>query len=135
MPAGKALVTLAACAAVMLTGCATSSWEDIGSAWLSADGRTLTVRLLLAAPSPDAKPCERVTDTEVNEFPSKIVIGIQVEKDCPRPWPWEEQVASLLISRPSPVELQLRKPLAGRSVVNNTSGRHVRIYPEKRTSE
>ncbi|MEU6723094.1 hypothetical protein ABZ917_05190 [Nonomuraea wenchangensis] len=40
MPTGKAFLVLV-CAALTLSGCATSSWHGIGSAKLSADERTL----------------------------------------------------------------------------------------------
>ncbi|MEV4378946.1 hypothetical protein [Streptosporangium sp. NPDC049644] len=133
MSTGKAFLTLA-CAALMLTGCATSSWENIGGAKLSADERTLTVELILDAPSRFEKPCERVKDTEINESSSQVVIGIQVEKDCPRQWPWEEPVFTNLVGHPYPVKFKLERPLAGRTVVNNTNGHRVRIYPEEGTS-
>ncbi|MEW1841497.1 hypothetical protein AB0392_26455 [Nonomuraea angiospora] len=133
MPIGKAFLVLV-CVALTLSGCATSSWQDVGGAKLSADERTLTVDLLFGAPEGSAKLCERVTDTELNESPSQVVIGILVEKDCPRQWPWEEPVYSNLVGYRHPVTFTLKRSLAGRTVINNTDGQRVRIYPEESKS-
>ncbi|MET7330463.1 hypothetical protein [Nonomuraea sp. NPDC005650] len=133
MPVGKAFLLLV-CAVLMLSGCATSSWEDIGGATLSADERTLTVDLLFGAPEGSPKLCERVTGTEVDESSSQVVIGILVEEDCPRQWPWEEPVFSNLVGYRHPVKFTLKRSLAGRTVINNTDGQRVRIYPEESKS-
>src|SRR5687767_6606444 len=133
MPISKAFLVLV-CASLTLSGCATSSWHDIGGAKLSADERTLTVDLVFGAPAGSPRLCQRVTDTELDESPSRIVIGILVEKDCPRPWPWEEPVYSNLIGYQHPVKFTLKRSLAGRTVINNTDGQRVRIYPEESKS-
>ncbi|MFI7424110.1 hypothetical protein [Nonomuraea sp. NPDC049684] len=128
MHLGKAFLILV-CAALTLSGCATSSWHEIGIAYLSADERTLTVDLTFGAPEGSPQLCERVTDTELDESSAQVVIGILVEKDCPRPWPWEEPVYSNLIGYSHPVTFRLKRSLAGRIVIDNTDGRCVRIYP------
>jgi hypothetical protein len=129
MPIGKSFLVLA-CAALTLSGCATSSWEDIGSAKLSADERTLTVNLMFGAPNGSPELCESVTDTELDESSSQVVIGALVQEDCPQQWPWEEPVYSNLIDYQHPVKFTLKRPLAGRTVINNTDGQRVRILPE-----
>ncbi|MEU4515611.1 hypothetical protein AB0G05_39475 [Nonomuraea wenchangensis] len=128
MPPGKALLVLV-CAALTLSGCATSSWHDIGSAKLSADERTLTVDLIFGAPEGSPRLCERVTDTELDESSAQVVIGILVEKDCPQEWPWEDPVFTNLIGYRHPVKFTLKRALAGRTVINNTDGQRVRISP------
>jgi hypothetical protein len=133
MPPGKAFLILV-CAALTLSGCATSSWHGIGRAKLSADERTLTVDLMFGAPAGSPKLCERVTDTELDESSSQVVIGILVEKDCPRQWPWEEPVYTNLVGYLHPVKFTLKRSLAGRTVINNTDGQPVRIYPEESKS-
>ncbi|MGW4412932.1 hypothetical protein ACWEJ6_53835 [Nonomuraea sp. NPDC004702] len=130
MPPGKAFITLV-CATLTLSDCATSSWEDIGGANLSADERTLTVNLIFGAPEGSPRLCERVTSTELDESSSQVVIGILVEKDCPQRWPWEEPVLTNLIGYPHPVKFTLRRSLADRAVINNTDGRRVQIYPQE----
>lgn len=129
MPVGKSFLVLV-CAALALSGCATSSWEGIGSAKLSADERTLTVNLMFGAPEGSPELCERVTDTQLDESSSQVVIGALVAKDCPQQWPWEEPVVSNLVGYLHPVKFTLKRPLAGRTVINNTDGHRVRIYPE-----
>ncbi|MGW2153214.1 hypothetical protein [Nonomuraea sp. NPDC001699] len=133
MPPGKAFLILM-CAASTLSGCATSSWQGIGSAKLSVDERTLTVDVIFGAPDGSPQLCDRVTDTELDESSSQVVIGILVEEDCPRQWPWEEPVYSNLVAYLHPVKFTLKRPLAGRTVINNTDGKHVRIYPGERKS-
>ncbi|NUP81469.1 MAG: hypothetical protein HOV96_28415 [Nonomuraea sp.] len=130
MPPGKAFLVLV-CVALTLSGCATSSWEDIGSANLSADERTLTVNLMFGAPEGSPRLCERVTNTELDESSSQVVIGILVEKDCPKQWPWEEPVYNNLAGYPHPVKFTLKRSLAGRTVIDNTDGQRVQIYPGK----
>ncbi|MGA5763419.1 hypothetical protein [Nonomuraea bangladeshensis] len=130
MPPGKAFLVLV-CAALTLSGCATSSWEGIGSAKLSADERTLTVDLIFGAPEGSSRLCERVTDTELDESSSQVAIGVLVEKDCPRQWPWEEPVFTNLVGYRHPVKFTLKRSLAGRTVINSTDGQRVWIYPEE----
>lgn len=97
---------------------------------MSADERTLTVDLMFGAPVGFPKLRERVTDTELDESSAEVVIGILVEEDCPRQWPWEEPVYSNLVGYLHPVEFTLKQPPAGRTVINNTDGQPARIYPE-----
>ncbi|MGW5156259.1 hypothetical protein ACWEPN_12345 [Nonomuraea wenchangensis] len=130
---GKAFLVLV-CAALTLSGCATSSWQGIESAKLSADERTLTVDLIFGAPEGSPTLCERVTDTELDEASSQVVIGILVEKDCPRQWPWEEPVYTNMVGYRHPVKFTLKRSLAGRTVINNTDGRRVWIYLEESKS-
>lgn len=134
MPPGKAFLVLV-CVALTLSGCATSSWEDIGSANLSADERTLTVNLMFGAPEGSPRLCERVTNTELDESSSQVVIGILVEKDCPKQWPWEEPVYNNLVGYLHPVKFTLKRSLAGRTVIDNTDGQRVQIYPGKSKPE
>ncbi|MFF0769974.1 hypothetical protein ACFYUK_13875 [Nonomuraea wenchangensis] len=75
-----------------------------------------------------------MTDTELDEASSQVVIGILVEKDCPRQWPWEEPAYTTMVGYRHPVKFTLKRSLAGRTVINNTDGRRVWIYLEESKS-
>ncbi|WP_329428911.1 hypothetical protein OG339_06790 [Streptosporangium sp. NBC_01495] len=77
----------------------------------------MTVELTFGESDETGRPCERVTDTEVTESPSRVVIGVEVDASCRRSWPWEEELTNL-VGRAHYVRLKLEKPLGGRTVVN-----------------
>ncbi|HEX4818496.1 MAG TPA: hypothetical protein VFV66_37640 [Nonomuraea sp.] len=115
-----------ACVALATVGCGASAWQDIRIATLSPDGKKLTVKLVFGAPDATGRPCERVTDTEVTETPSRVVIGVEVDASCRRSWPWEEAFTNM-VGRAHLVQFPLKEPLGERTVVNNTSVEPVTI--------
>ncbi|MEU6726555.1 hypothetical protein ABZ917_22880 [Nonomuraea wenchangensis] len=115
-----------ACSALVMAGCGASTWQDIRVATLSPDGKTLTVKLIFGAPDETGRPCERVTDTEVTESPSRVVIGVEVDDSCRRSWPWEEELTNM-VGRAHLVQLKLKEPLGERTVVNSSSDEPVTI--------
>ncbi|GAA2873700.1 hypothetical protein GCM10010517_34260 [Streptosporangium fragile] len=115
-------VLLTGLTTLALTACSGLQWQDINTATLSEDERTLTVELVLASPGDDDSQCERITDTEVSESPSQVIIGIQVGNSCPRPGK-----ATLAVGYVRFVKLKLRQPLSGRTVLDNTRHRRVEI--------
>ncbi|GAA3516030.1 hypothetical protein FHR32_007187 [Streptosporangium album] len=109
-------------AAMTLTACSGSQWQDINTATLSKDERTLTVEVLLATPEDNKLQCEKVTETEVNESSSQVIIGIQVSNNCP-----SSGNDTLAIGYVRFVKLKLRQPLSGRTVLDNTRHQRVKI--------
>ncbi|MFI6801842.1 hypothetical protein [Streptosporangium canum] len=109
-------------AAMTLTACGGPQWQDINTATLSKDERTLIVEVLVAIPEDAASQCEKVTDAEVNESPSQVIIGVEVSDDCPYTWGDTLSVGYVRF-----VKLKLKQPLGGRTVLDNTRHRHVRI--------
>lgn len=109
---------LVAAALLTMTACSQAQWQQIQVATLSPDERTLTVEVSFGTPETRPRECERVTDTEVRESPSQVIIGVQVHNTCSSPWPWEGDTLSIAYVRR--VSLQLRQPLAERTVLNNT---------------
>lgn len=122
----RSLVLALTCAALVMTGCGASTWQDIHFATLSPDDRTLTVTLTFGAPDESGRTCERVTDTEVTESPSRVVIGVEVDDSCRRSWPWEEGLTNM-VGRAHLVQLKLKEPLGERIVVNNLSDEPVEV--------
>ncbi|GAA3413774.1 hypothetical protein [Streptosporangium vulgare] len=119
-------ITLAS-AALALTACSAPHWEKIYFATLSADELTLTANVIFGKPDKDGTHCERVTGSEVFESSSKVIIKVQVsENSCPRPWPWEN-VATHSIGYLHPVQFKLKKPLAGRTVVDGTKHKKIQV--------
>ncbi len=114
------------CTVLVMAGCGASTWQDIRVATLSPDGRTLTVKLIFGGPDKTGRPCERVTDTEVTESPSRVVIGVEVDDSCRRSWPWEEEFTNM-VGRAHLVQLKLKEPLGERTVVNNSDDEPVTI--------
>ncbi|MEO3890478.1 hypothetical protein [Nonomuraea sp. B5E05] len=70
----------------------------------------MTVELIFGAPDETGRPCERVTDTEVAESPSRVVVGVEVDASCRRSWPWEQGLTNM-VGRAHFVQLQLAEPL------------------------
>ncbi|MEO3797766.1 hypothetical protein ABGB14_46860 [Nonomuraea sp. B10E15] len=89
----------------------------------------MTVELTFGAPDETGRPCERVTDTEVAESPSHVVVGVEVDASCRRSWPWEEEMSNM-VGRAHYVELKLTEPLGERTVVN-TSNEPVTVSQER----
>ncbi|MFJ2028978.1 hypothetical protein [Streptosporangium sp. NPDC087985] len=105
-----------------LTACGGPQWQDINTAALSKDERTLIVEVLLATPEDAASQCEKVTDTEIKESSSQVIIGIEVSNNCPHTWN-----DTLAIGYVRFVKLELRQPLSGRTVLDNTRHQRVKI--------
>ncbi|MEU6796677.1 hypothetical protein ABZ907_33715 [Nonomuraea wenchangensis] len=122
----RSLALALACSALVMAGCGASTWQDIRVATLSPDGKALTVKLIFGAPDETGRPCERVTDTEVAESPSRVVIGVEVDDSCRRSWPWEEELTNM-VGRAHLVQLKLKEPLGERTVVNSSSDEPVTI--------
>ncbi|GAA4188102.1 hypothetical protein GCM10022252_22810 [Streptosporangium oxazolinicum] len=116
-----------ASAALALTACSAPYWEKIYFTTLSADELTLTAKVIFGKPGKDGTHCERVTRAEVFESSSKVIIKVQVsESACPRPWPWEKVVTNS-IGYLYPVQFKLKKPLAGRTVVDGTRNKKIEV--------
>ncbi|MEV0423573.1 hypothetical protein [Streptosporangium canum] len=109
-------------AAMTLTACGGPQWRDINAATLSKDERTLIVEVLVAIPEDAASQCEKVTDAEVNESPSQVIIGVEVSDDCPYTWGDTLSVGYVRF-----VKLKLKQPLSGRTVLDSTRHQRVRI--------
>lgn len=113
--------------ALALTSCSTPYWEKIYFTTLSDDELTLTTNVIFGNPDKNSTPCERVTRAEISESSSKVIIRVQVsESACPQPWPWEK-VTTHSIGYLHPVQFRLKKPLAGRTVVDGTSRRAIGV--------
>jgi hypothetical protein len=127
--ARRAMLALACVAGTALgaAGCS-SSWE-IHRAQLSSDERTLTVQLVFGAPDSTGKFCERVTDTEVTESPSQVIVGVEVDASCRRSWPWEDEFTNL-VGHVYPVPFELKQPLGERTVIDNEGHQPVTIIRE-----
>ncbi|MFF3444141.1 hypothetical protein [Streptosporangium sp. NPDC002721] len=120
-----------ASATFTLTACGAPHWENIYFTTLSADELTLTANVIFGEPAADGTHCERVTRAEVSESSFKVIIRVQVsESACPHLWPWES-VTTHSIGYLHPVRFQLKKPLAGRTVVDGT--RHKKIGGKRST--
>ncbi|GAA3711241.1 hypothetical protein GCM10022224_090930 [Nonomuraea antimicrobica] len=111
-----------------LASCGGPEWQPINWATLSADGRTLTVELTFSRPA-DAVQCERVTNTEVEESPSRVVIGVQLEANCPAP-----AANTLMKGYARQVSLKLQQPLGARIVVDSARHQRVEINRPQRNS-
>ncbi|MER5620461.1 hypothetical protein ABT061_05385 [Streptosporangium sp. NPDC002544] len=112
---------------LLLTACGSQpSWQAISIATLSSDGLTLTVELLFGQPKPDGTYCEQVTDTDVLESSSQVVIGIQVVNTCAAPFPWEQR-NTFDVGYIFPVKLNLKKPLGERAVLEKENRWPVRV--------
>ncbi|WP_156080746.1 hypothetical protein [Microbispora rosea] len=109
--------------ALAATACGGPEWQDMPSAMLSKDERTLTVELTFKRPENDKKQCQQVTERKVEESASQVVIGVQVQDDCPRP-----SKPTIAIGYVRRVTLHLKQPLGGRIVLENVHHRRVRIY-------
>jgi hypothetical protein len=118
------IAVVIAFAVLVLTAC-TAEWEEVHLASLSADERTLTVDLIFRPPNAEGEFCQRVTNTEVSETPSEVIIGIQVDDNC-RSWPWENEYHQD-IGNLYPVKLELQAPLAGRDLINKGTRQRVNI--------
>ncbi|MFD1940034.1 MULTISPECIES: hypothetical protein [Nonomuraea] len=93
---------------------------------LSYDELTLTAELLFKGRKSTPTKCQEVTGTELVESPARVTIGVQVKDTC-RPWPWEEK-STLDIGYMHQVQFKLKKPLAGRTVVD-VDGQRIKVLP------
>ncbi|MBB2910544.1 hypothetical protein FHS43_001807 [Streptosporangium becharense] len=124
---------LLASSTMVLTACGSqTSWWRINIATLSLDGLTLTAELAFGEPKADGTHCEKVTDTEVVESPSQVILGVRVLNSCAPSFPWDQRnIAGMEYS--FPVKLKLKEPLAGRVVLDRESGLPVKV--EKSNNE
>ncbi|MEU4550386.1 hypothetical protein [Nonomuraea dietziae] len=103
-----------------------SSWWHIRNVSASPSGTVLIAKLTFGTPKVDGRFCEQVTDTVVEESPSRVIVGIHVTNTCAPFLPWEN-VNSADIAYPFHVSLHLQSPLGERLVVDKESGRHISI--------
>ncbi|MEV4378477.1 hypothetical protein [Streptosporangium sp. NPDC049644] len=101
-------------------------WQWIGYVTPSPDGRTLTAKLMFGEPKADGTFCEQVTDMEVRESASQVAIGIQVLNTCAPLVSWG-RTTTTDIGYPFDVNLHLRAPLTGRTVVDKETGQPIEI--------
>src|SRR5262245_44588412 len=122
-----ALVLLLAVTLLLLTAHVNKpSWWSVADVKPSADGRTLTAELLFPEPKADGTFCQQVTNTVVEESTSQVVVGAQVYSSCAPLLSWG-QVTMTAEGHPFYVDLHLRAPLAGRTVVDKASGQRIPI--------
>ncbi|MFI9573135.1 hypothetical protein ACIG5D_17005 [Microbispora rosea] len=118
-----AFALLVGSTAFAATACAGPEWQNIPSAMLSEGGRALTVDLTFKKPESDKEQCQRVVERRIEESASRVIIGVLVQDDCPRPS--KSTIAMGYVRR---VKLHLKHPLGGRTVLENVHHQRVRIY-------
>ncbi len=114
--------------AVLLAGAHVNRprWWWIAAVEPSADGRTLTAELMFSRPKADGTFCEQVTGTVVKETASQVAVGVRIYNECAPLFSWGT-VRTSAAGHPFDVDLRLRAPLAGRTVVEESSGQRVPI--------
>ncbi|WP_079316899.1 hypothetical protein [Microbispora sp. GKU 823] len=109
-----------------------ADWHTIAWVTPSADGRTLTATFTVyKSEDDDGRFCWEVTDTEVQESPSQVKIGVKMSNPCAPLVSWGT------IKLPDngyqfDVQLHLRAPLNGRSVIEKESLQNIEVaQPDK----
>ncbi|MEV4184118.1 hypothetical protein AB0J28_22100 [Streptosporangium canum] len=127
-PPGKtSLAFILACQMLTLGACGGQAyWDQIPAVTVSAEELTLTAELTIGPPKVDGTSCYEVVNREVDESASKVTIGVQMRNNCASFFPWEEE-RSNLAGYPLKVDLHLKTPLAGRSVLDKKSSERVTI--------
>ncbi|MFB4273177.1 hypothetical protein [Nonomuraea sp. GTA35] len=113
-------------AALLLSACGgQAEWYSIDSVTVAPDGRTLTATLMFGPPGSDGTFCEKVTDTEVTESPTKVTIGIEVRDTCEPFFPWQEGRITNMMAYDYKHDVRLSRPLAGRTVIDRSDQRAI----------
>ncbi|MGI5489352.1 hypothetical protein [Microtetraspora malaysiensis] len=118
-----ALALLVGTTSLAVTACGGPEWQGISTAMLSKDGRTLTVELTFSRPEVDKIQCEKVADTKIEESSSRVIVGVQVQNDCPDSWQ-----NTIAVGYVRCVDLKLKQPLGTRTVLDSVHHQRVRIY-------
>ncbi|WP_030904248.1 hypothetical protein [Streptosporangium amethystogenes] len=121
------LVFVLACQTLALGACGRQAyWDQIAVATVSADELTITAEMTIGPPKADGTSCYEVVEKKVEEFTSQVIIGIQMRNNCAPVFPWEQEVTTL-VGYPLKVDLPLKAPLAGRSILDEKSGERVSV--------
>ncbi|GGO15277.1 hypothetical protein [Microbispora bryophytorum] len=125
MAMSAALLLFAALA--MTANVRTADWHTIAWVTPSHDGRTLTATFTVYKPEvDDGRFCWEVTDTDVWESPSQVTIGVQVGNPCAPLLSWGT-ISMPDNGRSFDVQLHLRAPLNGRTVIEKESGQKIPV--------
>ncbi|WP_433345838.1 hypothetical protein ACQP25_25350 [Microtetraspora malaysiensis] len=100
-------------------------WKSIPWVTPPLDGKTLTATFIMDEPD-DRRFCWRVTDTEVQESPSQVTIGIQISNPCAPLLSWGT-IDMLDTGYMHKEDLHLNSPLNGRAVIEKESGQKVAV--------
>lgn len=125
MAISAALLLLAALA--MTANVRKAHWHTIAWVTPSPDGQTLTATFTVyKSEDDDSRFCWEVTDTEVQESPSQVTIGVKMNNPCAPLVSWGT------IKLPDngyqfDVQLHLRAPLNGRTVIEKESGQKIEV--------
>nr|WP_189182999.1 hypothetical protein [Microbispora rosea] len=105
----------------------TAHWRQIAWVTPSSDGRTLTATFTVyKSEDDDGRFCWEVTDTDVQESPSQVTIGVQMSNPCAPLVSWGT-VKLPDNGHQVNVRLRLRTPLNGRTVIEKESGQIVAV--------
>ncbi|WP_432925306.1 hypothetical protein ACQPZZ_32250 [Microbispora sp. CA-135349] len=125
---------IAACAALLLFAALAMTanvrkahWHTIAWVTPSPDERTLTATFTVYGPKDgDGRFCWEVTDTEVQESLSQVTIGVQMSNPCAPLLSWGT-IKLPDNGRRFDVQLHLRAPLRGRTVIEKESRQEIEV--------
>ncbi|MBD3146260.1 hypothetical protein [Microbispora bryophytorum] len=111
----------------LLAGCGRQPyWDQILTATVSDDERTIIAEMIIGPPKADGTSCYEVTNKEFEESATRVRIAVQLRNNCAPVFPWQEEIHTLE-GYPLKVEFRLKAPLAERRITDKLSGEPVTV--------